>query len=282
MRFYEATRFIFPRSYQMRLFSVCFGATHLPLIAFGIAELVLYQWDWPVFLSLLAATLVGTVAAIWALSALLAPIAHATTLLTALQRGERVAPVPIGGDDIVGALLAGVARASAETSARIQALADAAETDLLTGLRNRRGFMDAIAPLLRDDRTSVIAMLDLDHFKAINDRFGHDEGDRVLSAFGMRLEEGLRRSDLAARWGGEEFAVLLPDTGLDEATEIMDRLRISLQFEGIGRIEGDRLTFSCGLAAVRDYDSLAPAMRKADMALYEAKRGGRDRVESLA
>ncbi|MEG3085956.1 GGDEF domain-containing protein [Sphingomonas sp. PB4P5] len=282
MRFYEATRFLFPRSYQLRIFAVCFGATHLPLIAFCAAQLMFQRWDWPLFGALLMATLIGTAAAIWALSALLAPIAHATTLLTRLQRGERVVPVTTGGKDLVGALLAGVARASAETAARIELLADAAEKDLLTGLRNRRGFMDAITPLLRDDRTSVIAMLDLDHFKSINDRFGHDEGDRVLSAFALRLEAGLRMSDLAARWGGEEFAILLPDTDLDEATEIVDRLRLSLHADNITRAGSEPLTFSCGLAAVRDYRSLSAAMRKADTALYEAKHSGRDRVRSLA
>jgi diguanylate cyclase (GGDEF)-like protein len=161
-------------------------------------------------------------------------------------------------------------------------MADAAERDMLTGLRNRRGFMDAIVPLLKEDRNSVVALIDLDHFKGINDRFGHDEGDRVLRAFGARLESGLRRSDLAARWGGEEFAVLLPDTDLDEAKEIVDRLRVTLNAEGFGALPNGPVTFSCGLAIARNYASLSGAMRKADTALYEAKRAGRDRVKSLA
>jgi diguanylate cyclase (GGDEF)-like protein len=280
MRFYHGTRFLFPRSFQLRVFTVCFAAVHLPLVAFCVTQLTLNAWDWRLFLSLLSATLVGTAAGVAGLSALLAPIAHATALLRAVQRGEPIEPVPPAGDDLVGALLAGVSDAAAETAARIDRLAEAAQRDALTGLRNRRGFMDVIVPLLKEDRSSVVAMIDLDHFKDINDRFGHHEGDRVLRAFGERLESGLRRSDLAARWGGEEFAVLLPDTDLDEANEIVDRLRIALNGEGFGALPDGPVTFSCGLAIVRNYASFSEAMHEADTALYEAKRGGRDRVQS--
>ena len=280
MRFYTSTRFLFPRSFQLRVFTVCFGAVHVPLIAFCVTQLIVNAWDWRLFLSILGATLVGTAVGIAGLSALLAPIAHATSLLRAVQRGEPIGPVPAGGKDLVGALLAGVSDAAAETAARIDRLAQAAERDVLTGLRNRRGFMDACVPMLKDDRSSVIAMIDLDHFKSINDRFGHHVGDRVLRAFGERLESGLRRSDLAARWGGEEFAVLLPDTDLDEANEIVDRLRVTLNSEGFGVSRDGPVTFSCGLAIVRNHASLLAAMHKADTALYEAKRAGRDRVAS--
>jgi diguanylate cyclase (GGDEF)-like protein len=278
MRFYASTRFLFPRSFQLRVFTVCFGAVHLPLIAFCVTQMIVNAWDWRLFLSLLGATLVGTAAGIAGLSALLAPIAHATSLLRAVQRGEPIGPVPSGGEDLVGALLAGVSDAAAETAARIDRLAEAAERDVLTGLRNRRGFMDAIVPLLNDDRSSVVGMIDLDHFKGINDRFGHREGDRVLRAFGERLERGLRRTDLAARWGGEEFAILLPDTDLDEANKIVNRLRVTLNGEGFGVSPNGPVTFSCGLAIVRNYASLTGAMHKADVALYDAKRAGRDRV----
>jgi len=282
MRFYQATRFLFPRSFQLRVFTVCFGAVHLPLIAFCLTQIVLGAWDWRLFLPLLGATLIGTAAAIAGLSAFLAPIAHATALLRSVQLGERIPSVPSGGEDLVGALLTGVANAAAETALRIDRLADAADRDMLTGLRNRRGFMDAIAPLLRGDRNSVVAMIDLDHFKDINDRFGHDRGDQVLREFGARLVSGLRRSDLAARWGGEEFAILLPDTELDEAEEILNRMRTTLQAGAFGATRNDPVTFSCGLAIARDHASLSAALRSADAALYEAKRTGRDRVTRLA
>jgi predicted signal transduction protein with EAL and GGDEF domain len=173
------TRFLFPRSFQLRVFTVCFGAVHLPLLAFCVTQIIAQAWDWRLFLPLLGATLIGTAGSIAALSALLAPITHATALLGSVQRGEPIQSVPLGGEDLVGALLTGVSKAAAETSARIDRLADAAERDMLTGLFNRRGFIDSVVPLLKDDRNSVVAMIDLDHFKSINDRFGHHEGDRV-------------------------------------------------------------------------------------------------------
>ncbi len=279
MRFYQATTFLFPRNYQLRLFAVCFGAVHIPLLSFCAAEFFAHNWEWRIFLPLLVGTLIGTAVAIGAVWALLAPVERATRLLQSVQRGEPVPPVPDGGQDLIGDLLRGVSRAAAETAARIDRLVDAAEKDMLTGLRNRRGFFDAVAPLLRADRTSVVALIDLDHFKRINDRFGHDEGDRVLKAFGGRLEKGVRRSDLAARWGGEEFAILLPDTGLDEAKLVVDRIRLSLHADAIGMPDAAPVTFSCGLAVVRDYPTLAAGMKKADTALYQAKHRGRDRIE---
>jgi len=278
MRFYQATIFLFPRNFHLRLFTLCFGAVHLPLIAFCGTELALGHWDWRVFVALLLATVVGSAAAIGAVWALLAPVSRATGMLRALQRGERIPTVPEGGADLIGDLLRGVSRAAAETADRIERLSDAAEKDVLTGLRNRRGFLDAVAPLLQRERTSVMAMLDLDHFKSVNDRFGHDTGDRVLRAFAQRLEVGVRRSDLSARWGGEEFAVLLPDTALDEARELIERIRAGLRANPVEAGPGFPVTFSCGLAVARDYGTLAQAMRKADEALYEAKRAGRDRT----
>jgi len=282
VQFYHATRFIFPRSYQLRMFTVCFGAVHLPLIAFCLAQLLAQSWDWYVFGILLVATLVGSAGAIAALSALLAPISQATDLLRAVQRGERVQTVPVGGDDLVGQLLNGISLAASETADRMDRLSDAADTDLLTGMRNRRGFLDAVAPLLRREYGSVIAMIDLDHFKQVNDHHGHEEGDRVLQAFGKRLEKSLRRSDLAARWGGEEFTILFPDTVLGEARQIVDHLRISLQADAIGSMPDGHVTFSCGLAMVGNYSSLDAAMRKADTALYQAKQAGRNQITSLA
>lgn len=281
MRFYQATRFLFPRNYQLRVFAICFCAVHLPLIAFCVVQPLVHAWHWGVFAAILLATLAGTGGAIAALSALLSPITHATRMLRHIQSGIPIEDVPDGGDDLVGELLSGVARAAEETAARIDRLSDAAETDILTGLRNRRGFLDAIAPMLRADRPSVMAMIDLDHFKAINDRSGHDEGDRVLRAFARRLQDSVRRCDIAARWGGEEFAVLLPGIGIDAARDIVERLRQSLHQRGIGRQSGEPVTFSCGLAVATDYAALGTAIRDADAALYEAKRAGRDRVAEL-
>lgn len=278
MRFYLATRFLFPRNYPLRVFAICFATVHLPLIAFCVVEALRGQWHWALFLPLLIATLLGTVAAIAALRALLAPIEHATALLAAVQRGEPISAVPIGGRDLVGDLLDGVGMAATATASRIERLTDAAGRDVLTGLRNRRGFLEECALYMRSGGPTTIALIDLDHFKSINDRFGHDEGDRALQDFADRLVEETRGGDVVARWGGEEFVVLLTGADQEAAKRIIGRLRLSLHAQPVLRIDGDPLTFSCGLAPVSDHSGLHDAMQAADTALYASKRAGRDTV----
>lgn len=278
MRFYEATRFLFPRHYERRILAICFVAVHLPLAGCIVVLSWRSEWDGSLFGVLLAATLLGTMGAIFAVSELLMPIRRATVMLQTVQRGGRVGPVPVGGEDLVGQLLHGVAQAANETARRIEQLKDAAERDVLTGLRNRRGFLDTVAPILADDSYSMIAMLDLDHFKAVNDNHGHDRGDQLLTDFADYLAASLRRSDIAARWGGEEFIVLFPGTSPRQAREILGRLQLVMRGNAAFTIGGRTVTFSCGLAPVLGYADLAEATRRADQTLYAAKEGGRDLI----
>jgi diguanylate cyclase (GGDEF)-like protein len=122
-------------------------------------------------------------------------------------------------------------------------------------------------------------MLDLDHFKSVNDRYGHGAGDDVLAAVGEVLTAGVRASDFAGRYGGEEFLILLPDTDAEGATRLCEKLRAAIGAIDVPQVEG-RTSASFGVATYPDLaldgDTL---MRMADRALYSAKRGGRNRVE---
>jgi diguanylate cyclase (GGDEF)-like protein len=162
-----------------------------------------------------------------------------------------------------------------------------ARIDVLTQLNNRRGFLElAEAPYRsaeRHQRPLAMILLDLDRFKEINDEHGHAAGDAVLNAIGQTLAVSARRSDIVGRWGGEEFVLLLPETSLDEAVELAERLREQLR-ERVIRHEGAelRMTASFGVAALEGQQDLALLIDAADKALYAAKMAGRDRVRRVS
>ncbi|WP_458524485.1 GGDEF domain-containing protein [Onishia taeanensis] len=160
-----------------------------------------------------------------------------------------------------------------------------AERDALTGLANRRHFMMRAQALLQDARDGqapfTLCMLDVDHFKTINDTWGHSHGDRVLTAIAHACQQSLRPQDVIGRFGGEEFVVALPDTRLDEARAIAERLRSKIATLTLeGATHEPPLTITIGISAAHaeetDLDAL---IRRADQALYVGKRTGRNRVE---
>ena len=164
-------------------------------------------------------------------------------------------------------------------------LARLALTDELTGLPNRRSFIQRLeqefAQSRRHGRPLAVAMLDLDHFKKVNDQYGHAAGDVVLRHFGQHLRQQLRTGDVVGRLGGEEFGVLLPDIGLPDAVHLLVRIQEGLDATGLDDVcAGFSYSFSAGLvqclgAEVCDSDGL---LLLADAALYAAKAAGRRRV----
>jgi diguanylate cyclase (GGDEF)-like protein/PAS domain S-box-containing protein len=160
-----------------------------------------------------------------------------------------------------------------------------ARTDALTSLSNRRDFCERaeqeLARSRRHGHALALLMLDVDHFKAVNDTHGHATGDEVLRQLSRELGEVLRESDVPARLGGEEFAVLLPDTEAEAACQVAERLRAHLANHPARLDSGQPLayTVSMGVAFWHPSDTrLDELMQRADKALYDAKRGGRDRV----
>lgn len=276
MRFYRATQFLFPRQFELRLLTIALLAVLLPTVLVLALGFTTVGWPPRTAGMILLAALLGAVLATAAIHALLAPLATATAMLRAIQIGESVADIPVGGEDLVGRLLRGVSQAARDAEERSDALVVVAEHDPLTKILNRRGFMRAAERLLVGERPAVLALIDLDHFRAINDHLGHDVGDELLFAFAQRVRDTVRGTDICARWGGEEFAVLLPGATLDQAHAAMGRLRSSIARHPL---PGAGLTFSCGLADTCGFDDLDDTARRADKALYSAKHLGRDRTE---
>ncbi|MFT5691127.1 MAG: diguanylate cyclase (GGDEF)-like protein [Oceanicoccus sp.] len=159
-----------------------------------------------------------------------------------------------------------------------------ARTDPLTGLNNRRAFFDYGEMLGRQRETSVaryaIVMIDLDHFKAINDNYGHRVGDEALREVANTILSTMRDADIAGRIGGEEFAIILPRTSVAAAEQLAERLRKSVSEIVVQAGSSEvRLTTSVGVAECGPYESsIEDALSKADQALYRAKENGRDRV----
>ena len=161
----------------------------------------------------------------------------------------------------------------------------AAMTDPLTGLLNRRAFLADAEALLQQqiarDRPIAVLLIDLDHFKSINDRFGHAVGDKVLQIFAKTTRAGLRQTDLVGRLGGEEFTVVLADASIDNAYLVADRLRKAFA-AAAAVMDGEMVhaTASIGVSVIVDpRQDLAKLITLADQALYLAKARGRNRVE---
>ena len=158
--------------------------------------------------------------------------------------------------------------------------------DGLTGLPNRRQCEETLgAELARAERYPgplSVVVADLDDFKDVNDRFGHQAGDVVLREFAALLQENLRDIDLAGRWGGEEFLLLLPGTDLEGAAHVAERVRRALEQRTLLSVDGEAIpvTASFGVAAYPQAGSAAALFAAADAALYEAKRRGKNRVSA--
>lgn len=191
---------------------------------------------------------------------------------------DTLLPKPVDRD-VLAALVAAQLDHAAE-------LRTAGRIDRLTGLANRAALTDTIerlAPLARRTRNPLcVAMIDLDYFKAVNDTYGHDMGDTVLREAAQTIVRALRVSDLTARWGGEEFCVLLPDTtpsgavrALSKALEAVRELVFTSGKESFG------ISFSAGVAAIAPRGTWTEAVAEADRRLYMAKKSGRNRVFSV-
>ena len=165
----------------------------------------------------------------------------------------------------------------------------AAVVDPLTGVNNRRYLESHLGPMLETavdrQRPLSLMILDIDHFKAVNDTFGHTAGDDVLKVFALRIKAVIRGVDLLCRLGGEEFIVVMPDTGLDVAARVAERIRLAIDVAPIPIEKGARevpVTVSIGIAERRLDKEAEVILQRADRALYRSKHDGRNRVSADA
>ncbi len=165
----------------------------------------------------------------------------------------------------------------------IEMISDMANTDFLTGARNRRSFFKEAEAYVQEarerDEPFAIAMIDIDDFKKINDTYGHDGGDEAIKALVKVVQDNIKGSDIVARFGGEEFCVLLKDIDRDSAVELFVRLRLKIARNTI-EFKGNEIGYTASIGVAFDSaESLDDIIDEADMALYRAKNSGKNRVE---
>lgn len=231
-------------------------------------------------------SVVVTIVVWFAIRRLLRPLARATADIRSMVAGEQEPrELPISERDEVGELLASFNILFRQRQTLLEKLEEQAHTDSLTDLPNRRHFMETatqeLARAVRFGSPLSVLMLDVDHFKKVNDTYGHKVGDIVLQKLAETCRATLREIDFTARLGGEEFAVLLPGTGHPAAMEAAERLRRALAETAVPLEQGLplRFTVSLGVATLKDpATNLDTLLNAADHALYEAKHQGRNRV----
>lgn len=235
------------------------GVLVYSLVAFGVASGVVAARDEPDYPTVVAAAYVGMVVVV---------LLSSTFLTTRVQSTREH-----------------LRRQKAELAQALEQIRQLATHDDLTGLLNRRAMLDRMQleqrRSLRSGSPLLIAQLDIDHFKAVNDTHGHAAGDLVLQSFADTVRRNVRDTDVLARWGGEEFVLLLCDTPAADAVALMERLRQAVQAMQVPVPQGDgpiTVTVSIGLARHTPADPLAGTLERADQALYAAKAGGRNRV----
>ena len=235
------------------------GVLVYSLVAFGVASGVVAARDEPDYPTVVAAAYVGMVIVV---------LLSSTFLTTRVQSTREH-----------------LRRQKAELAQALEQIRQLATHDDLTGLLNRRAMLDRMQleqrRSLRSGSPLLIAQLDIDHFKAVNDTHGHAAGDLVLQSFADTVRRNVRDTDVLARWGGEEFVLLLCDTPAADAVALMERLRQAVQAMQVPVAQGGQpitVTVSIGLARHTPADPLAGTLERADQALYAAKAGGRNRV----
>lgn len=270
-------------SFVAKTFLVCFVSVHVPLIALVAYLSMGFQLDTlSVLFLILGATLVGTALCLFAIWRLIRPLNQLAEAMKRYPEDKGVLKLYPKSPDEIGTVT-DIARSTLlQVESLTRQLTHQATTDFLTGLGNRRALMEQMpiirAKAARPEEAVSLILFDLDHFKRINDEYGHDAGDSVLMAIGEAVKDHLRPYDYAARMGGEEFCIVLPGADLAAAEMVAERLRRAVESRIVEPLPEGRITCSFGVAQARPNERLQELLLRADAALYMAKNQGRNVV----
>ena len=287
LRLYRAlSRAPYPKSYVGKIFLTAFLGTHLPLLALLVYFERRRRFGLRSALRILSvtvpATLGGTALTLWAMHALSAPTALASKALRRYLQSGELPELPVGYTDRAGRLMADVQYTVERLDAAMRSLEELASRDPLTGLYNRRAAEDRLAEDVgraeRGRGTLALAVVDLDRFKPINDEHGHRAGDEYLRHFAKVLGRNVRAGDWVARWGGDEFAVVMWNSGEEEESveRVLGRVAEELRENPVLLPSGEEvfLSFSGGVRRWKAGDGEEGMFSRADEALYWAKVEG--------
>lgn len=281
----------FPKSYRGKILLVGFLGTQVPLIVLVVCLLAYLSLGAQegtirpspyVLVPMLVAPLAGTLLALRVIRGLLVPMNLVFSSLRGYLHNRRVPELPVGFSDEAGRLMSEVQFAVEDLDATIHSLETLSGTDHLTGLLNRRTGEQRLAEdLARAKRCSgelVVAVVDIDGFKSINDAYGHQVGDVCIKQVAEVMRRNTREGDWLARWGGDEFVMVLWDAAMFASAEtVLGRLNTDLRRSPIRLAQGGELFLNVSVGGCRysGEEDIRELLSQADAAMYEAKRGGR-------
>ncbi|MEM6599376.1 MAG: GGDEF domain-containing protein [Cyanobacteria bacterium P01_C01_bin.69] len=276
-----------PSYLNRQILVIAFLGTHIPLLALISFLISQGTWSRQVQIAVLAiisgSTVLGIIVTLSALQAYMEPVQAAIAAMENYVKSHQLPRLPTTYTDELGILLAKTQSTLTVLHYEIEAVQELSQRDELTQLHNRRFFNYQSGLLLnhaqRHNQSLCLMICDLDHFKQVNDRFSHQVGDLVLQEVAKVLMTETRSLDLVARLGGEEFAVVLPDTDLQQAETLGERLRFAIANYHWATIEPElTITLSIGISNNRTALSIQELMIAADQNLYQAKNSGRNQV----
>ncbi len=280
------SRLGFPKSYRGKIMLVAFLGTHAPLIAVAfylmLGSSVGLGPTLRILVLLVAVTLLGTGATLLALRALLTPISLTSSSLREYIAHKKMPVLPTGFTDEAGRLMADVQYAVRHLDETISSLEGLSGTDHLTGLLNRRQgeklLAEAAARVRPGAQALTLGVVDVNKFKHINDTYGHQVGDACIQHVADVIRRNIRQGDGLARWGGDEFVLVLRDANpFAHTEEVLQRIVRDLKDSPMRLPDGEELvlTVTVGASRYSGEEDLRELLAKADEAMYEAKREGR-------